>query len=126
MKKILIIDDDKVNQDILFKAFSQKDYEVISVYDSLSSIEKIIEHKPDLIILDILMPGLNGFEILQMMKEESIIPDTPVIVLTALRENGNFKKALGLGAEDYLLKTDYNPSELVKKVSERLKKTRAS
>jgi len=121
MKKILIIDDDKVNQDILFKAFSQKDYEVISVYDSRNSIEKIIEHKPDLIILDILMPGFNGFEILQMMKEKSIIPNTPVIVLTALKENGNFEKALGLGAEDYLLKTDYNPSELVKKVNERLK-----
>ena len=121
MKKILIIDDDKVNQDILFKAFSQKDYEVISVYNSLGSIEKIIEHKPDLIILDILMPGLNGFEILQMMKEESIIPGIPVIVLTALRENSNFKKALWLGAEDCLLKTDYNPSELVKKIDERLK-----
>jgi len=121
MKKILIIDDDKVNQDILFKAFSQKDYEVISVYNSLGSIEKIIEHKPDLIILDILMPGLNGFEILQMMKEESIIPGIPVIVLTALRENSNFKKALWLGAEDCLLKTDYNPSELVKKINERLK-----
>ena len=121
MKKILIIDDDKVNQDILFKAFSQKDYEVISVYNSLGSIEKIIEHKPDLIILDILMPGLNGFEILQMMKEESIIPNTPVIILTALKEDGSFKKALGLGAEDCLLKTDYNPSELVKKINERLK-----
>jgi len=121
MKKILIIDDDKVNQDILFKAFSQKDYEVISVYNSLISIEKIIEHKPDLIILDILMPGLNGFEILQMMKEESIIPNTPVIILTALKEDGSFKKALGLGAEDCLLKTDYNPSELVKKIDERLK-----
>ena len=121
MKKILIIDDDKVNQDILFKAFSQKDYEVISVYNSLGSIEKIIEHKPDLIILDILMPGLNGFEILQMMKEESIIPNTPVIILTALKEDGSFKKALGLGAEDCLLKTDYNPSELVKKIDERLK-----
>ena len=121
MKKILIIDDDKVNQDILFKAFSQKDYEVISVYNSLISIEKIIEHKPDLIILDILMPGLNGFEILQMMKEESIIPNTPVIILTALKEDGGFKKALGLGAEDCLLKTDYNPSELVKKIDERLK-----
>ena len=121
MKKILIIDDDKVNQDILFKAFSQKDYEFISVYNSLGSIEKIIEHKPDLIILDILMPGLNGFEILQMMKEESIIPNTPVIILTALKEDGSFKKALGLGAEDCLLKTDYNPSELVKKIDERLK-----
>ena len=121
MKKILIIDDDKVNQDILFKAFSQKDYEVISVYNSLGSIEKIIEHKPDLIILDILMPGLNGFEILQMMKEKSIISGTPVIVLTALKEDGNLKKALGLGAEDCLLKTDYNPSELVKKIDERLK-----
>ena len=121
MKRILIIDDDKVNQDILFKAFSQKDYEVICVYNSLSSIEKVIEHKPDLIILDILMPGLNGFEILQMMKEESIIPNIPVIVLTALREEDNFKKALELGAEDCLLKTDYNPSELVKKINERLK-----
>lgn len=121
MKKILIIDDDKVNQDILFKAFSQKDYEVILVYDSRNSIEKIIKYKPDLIILDILMPGLNGFEILQMMKKESIIPSTPVIVLTALREEDNFKKALALGAEDCLLKTDYNPSELVKKINERLK-----
>jgi len=121
MKKILIIDDNKVNQDILFKAFSQNDYEVISVYDSVDSIENIIKYKPDLIILDILMPKLDGFEVLQIMKKKLIIPKIPVIVLTALKEDGSFKKALELGAEDCLLKTDYNPSELVKKITKRLR-----
>lgn len=121
MKKILIIDDDRTNQDILSKAFSQKNYQVASVYDSLASLEKVIEYKPDLIILDILMPGINGFQVLEMMRKKSVIPKTPVIVLTALGEEINFKKALALGAEDCLLKTDYNPSELVEKITQRLK-----
>ncbi|MBU4351339.1 response regulator [Candidatus Parcubacteria bacterium] len=121
MKKILIIDDDKTNQDILSKAFSQKDYQVVSVYNSLLSFEKIAEHKPDLIILDILMPGIDGFQVLETMKEKSIIPKIPIIILTALSEESNFKKSLALGAEDCLLKTDYNPCELVEKVTQRLK-----
>ncbi len=121
MKKILIIDDDKINQDILSKAFRQKNYQVFSVYNSLISFEKITEHKPDLIILDILMPGMNGFQILEKMKKKSIIPKTPIIVLTALSEESNFKKSLALGADNCLLKTDYDPSQLVEIVTQRLK-----
>ncbi len=117
MKKIIIIDDDKINQEILSTAFNQKGYNVLSVFDSQQCIKEIGKYKPDLILLDLLMPGLNGFEVLQIMKRESIIPKIPVIVLTALKEEVNIKKSLELGARDYWLKTDYNPSQLVEKIN---------
>jgi CheY-like chemotaxis protein len=117
MRKIIIIDDDKINQDILSTAFNQKGYNVLSVFDSRQCIEEIGKYKPDLILLDLLMPGLNGFEVLQIMKRELIIPRIPVIVLTALKEEVNIKKSLELGAIDYWLKTDYNPSQLVEKIN---------
>lgn len=117
MKKVVIIDDDRINQEILLKAFTQKGYEVVSILDSQKCVKEVIKLKPDLILLDLLMPGLNGFEVLQIMKKKSIIPKIPVIILTALREEVNIKRALALGAEDYWLKTDYNPSELVRKIN---------
>ena len=117
MKKVVIIDDDRINQEILFKAFTQKGYEVVSILNSQECIKEVLKLKPDLILLDLLMPGLNGFEVLQIMKEKFIIPRIPVIILTALREEVNIKKALDLGAQDYWLKTDYNPSELVEKIN---------
>ena len=117
MKKVVIIDDDRINQEILLKAFTQKGYEVVSILDSQRGIKEVIKLKPDLILLDLLMPGLNGFEVLEIMKRKSIIPKIPVIILTALREEVNIKRALNLGAQDYWLKTDYNPSELVEKIN---------
>ena len=117
MNKVVIIDDDRINQEILFKAFTQKGYEVVCILDSQECIKEVLRLKPDLILLDLLMPGLNGFEVLQIMKEKSIIPKIPVIILTALREEVNIKKTLSLGAQDYWLKTDYNPSELVEKLN---------
>lgn len=117
MKKIIIIDDDKINQEILAKAFSLKGYNVLSVLDSRQGIKEINRYKPDLILLDLLMPGLNGFEMLQLMKKEAIIPKIPVVVLTALKEDVNIQKSLDLGATGYWLKTDYNPSQLVEKIN---------
>jgi two-component system sensor histidine kinase/response regulator len=125
MKKVVIIDDDRINQEILFKAFTQKGYEVVSILDSRQCIKEVVKLKPDLILLDLLMPGLNGFEVLQIMKEKSIIPQIPVIILTALREEVNIKKALNLSAQDYWLKTDYNPSELVEKINKIIDQTAA-
>jgi len=117
MNKVVIIDDDRINQEILLKAFTQKGYDVVCILDSQECIKEVLRLKPDLILLDLLMPGLNGFEVLQLMKKKSIIPKIPVIILTALREEVNIKKALDLGAQDYWLKTDYNPSELVEKLN---------
>lgn len=125
MKKVVIIDDDRINQEILFKAFTQKGYEVVSILDSQECIKEVIKLKPDLILLDLLMPGLNGFEVLQIMKEKFIIPKIPVVILTALREEVNIKKALNLGAQDYWLKTDYNPSELAEKINKIIDQTAA-
>ncbi|MBI4359164.1 MAG: response regulator, partial [Candidatus Nealsonbacteria bacterium] len=105
MPKILIIDDDKINQDILAQALKQNGYEVVSVFQAAECLDKIAEHRPDLILLDVLMPGLSGFDVLNLLKEKSIIPATPVIVLTALSEEANIRKVLELGAEDYWLKT---------------------
>ena len=67
------------------------------------------------------MPGMDGFQVLEIMNRKSIIPKTPTIVLTALNEESNLKKSLALGAKDCLLKTDYNPSQLVEIIAQKLK-----
>ena len=120
IKKILIIDDDRINQKILSQSLKNKGYDVLSLFDPRQCFEQIVGYKPDLILLDILMPGLNGFDLLKMMKEKSIIPGIPVIVLTALSQEANVDQVLELGAEEYWLKTDYDTSQLAEKISKKL------
>lgn len=97
---------------------SSEGFEVISAHDGKEAIEKIKDKKPDLIVLDILMPKMDGKEVLKKIKSQKELKTIPVIVLTNVGEQDSVKEVLNLGANDYLIKSNFTPDEVVEKVKE--------
>lgn len=104
MKKILLIEDDLTFSSILTIGLKSKGYAVENAYDGIDGIKKAEEFKPDMIILDINMPKLSGFDVTKKLKESAQFQKTPFIVLTALSQNSNMQRGYSLGIEDYLIK----------------------
>jgi DNA-binding response OmpR family regulator len=117
-KKIIIIEDDP-DVSRLTEFILRDDYDVISCEDGREGIEKVKEEKPDLILLDIYMAGLSGFEVCRALKEE---PDTaliPIIILTAGAQKHEVSKGYASGADDYIIKP-FEPEELIKRMEKLL------
>lgn len=114
--KILIVEDDISLFNIYSTELRIKGYDVINVADGLSAKSKIIEYKPDLVMLDIMLPGMNGLNILQEVKEDPETANVPVVMLTNYGSEDNVKKALEAGAADYIMKYKILPAELHEKV----------
>ena len=109
--RLMVVDDTEANIDILLETLAD-DYKLVVATDGESAIEDIKKSPPDLILLDIMMPGMDGYEVCQKLKEMEITRNIPVIFLTALKKEGDEARGLGLGAVDYITKP-FNP-ELVK------------
>ncbi len=120
MKKILIIDDDANVRDLVGGVLEKEGFEVILVKDSKECFDAITRNKPDLILLDLIMPGLDGFMVLEELKKRQIAVGIPVVVLTALSGDFNAQKALDLGASDYWVKSDYDLDQIVDKIKAKL------
>ncbi|OGE78225.1 MAG: hypothetical protein A2751_03655 [Candidatus Doudnabacteria bacterium RIFCSPHIGHO2_01_FULL_46_14] len=117
-KKILLIEDDQDLAELYDEVLSAK-YEVEIAHNGKEGLE-LATKKPDLILLDILLPSMNGFELLKAFKKDPQIKNIPVIVLTNLGSkhvDDDKKLALLLGAEDYLVKTYHQPQEILEKIS---------
>ncbi|MCH7951319.1 response regulator [Patescibacteria group bacterium] len=120
MKKILIIEDDQALALAYEKKFSQAAFAVERAEDGHAGLSKATQFEPDIIILDIMLPGgMNGFDILRQLKLSNTTKNIPVIVMTNLAEQG--QSALELGAEEYLLKVNISLKDLVKKVKKIVK-----
>ena len=102
MKKILIIEDEHDMVTGLKFNLEARDYSVIAAYDGETGYRKALEEKPDLVILDLMLPKLNGYEVCKMLKKE--IPDLPIIMLTAKSQEAEIVTGLELGADDYITK----------------------
>ncbi|MHC1683550.1 MAG: diguanylate cyclase [Clostridiaceae bacterium] len=113
--KILIIDDSKLNVRLLADILEGEGYTVYYAYDGLSGVEKAHEVKPDVILSDIIMPGIDGFEVCRLIKCSYEIEDIPIIMITAKTGSMDIKKALGLGAFDYI-KKPFDEVEVVARV----------
>ncbi len=123
MEKILIIEDDKFLRDLLIKKLNDVGYIVVYAVDGEEGLKKSREEKPDLILLDLILPGLNGFEVLKQIKADpSEIKNIPVIILSNLGQSDDIEKGKGLGAEDFLIKAHYTLSEIIEKVQQTLAK----
>jgi sigma-B regulation protein RsbU (phosphoserine phosphatase) len=109
--RVMVVDDTEANIDILLETLAD-DYKVVVATDGESALEDIEKSPPDLILLDIMMPGMDGYEVCQKLKNIEITRNIPVLFLTALKEEGDEARGLGLGAVDYITKP-FNP-ELVK------------
>jgi two-component system alkaline phosphatase synthesis response regulator PhoP len=117
-KKILIIEDDKILLELLEKKLKDVGFEVVLAIDGEEGLEKIRSEKPDLVLLDILMPKKNGVEVLEEMnKTEDInLTKVPVIIISNSGQPVEIDKVLELGVKDYLVKAEFNPREVIEKV----------
>lgn len=113
--KILIVDDEPINVLIAQKILQKKDYDVITAASGAEALEKIKETPPDLILLDIMMPEMNGFEVCNQLQKNQKTKDIPVIFLTAVAEKESIVKGFEVGGVDYLTKP-FNNLELLARV----------
>ncbi len=117
MKKILIAEDEEVLLNVLKDRFEAEGWEVTTAKDGEEAIESIKKSQPDLVLLDLLMPKKDGFEVLKEVKSNPEYKNLPIIiVLSNLGSDEDIKKALALGANDYFVKTQHPMSEIVEKV----------
>jgi len=117
----LIIEDDKFLRELIVRKLNKEDFEVSEAVDGEEGIKKIIEEKPDLILLDLILPGIDGFEVLARMKKESSLSSIPVIILSNLGQKDDVEKGLKMGAIDYLIKAHFTPGEIIEKIKVALK-----
>jgi len=110
--KVLIIEDDRFLLKLYADKLQREGFEVLSSLTGEEGLNKISAEKPDLIILDLILPGKNGFEVLSELKLNPGTKDIPVIILTNLGQEADVKKGLELGADTYLVKTDFSLSQL--------------
>ncbi len=123
MKKILLIEDESALQKAFGELLKQEGYETFSALDGESGLRLAKAKKPDLILLDLVLPKLHGFEVLKGLKADPETKDIPVIVLTNLEEAKEVEKAIELGATTYLVKAQYTLEEVVEKVKKALNDT---
>jgi len=122
MAKILIIEDDPLMLRLYHKAFTMQGYAVDAAGSGVEGIEKAKGEQPTLILLDIMMPKMDGFEVLSNLKTDPITQKIPVIVLTNLAGQQDAERALALGAVKYIIKSEQDPNSVVKLVKEILEK----
>ncbi len=120
-KKILIIEDDRSLQSALVEIIQQEGFETESAFDGEEGLAKIRSFGPDLVLLDIILPKKDGFDLLSEIKKDEALKNIPVLVLTNLEEVNNIQKALDLGANSYLVKSDFSLKDIVEKVRAILK-----
>ncbi len=116
MKTILLIEDDPLLIDIYTTKLKKAGFGVEVSTGGEEALSKIKEEQPDLILLDIVLPRLNGWEILSKIKSEKTSKDLKVVILSNLGQKSEVEKGLGLGAIKYLIKAHYTPSEVVKEI----------
>lgn len=121
MKTILIIEDESALQKTLEDALSQEGYEAVSALDGEAGVRLAKYKMPDLILLDLVLTKMTGFEVLERLKAEKGTQKIPVIVLTNLENLQDIQRATELGASTYLVKSNYELAEIVEKVKTALK-----
>lgn len=120
-KKILLIEDEKVLAEMYQEKLTEAGFEVIWTMEAKDGLELARKEKPDLVLLDILLLRENGVFFLNQLRKDPQISSIPVVVFSNYDDPETKKKSAKLGAEEYLIKTDYTPHEIVEKIKEYLK-----
>ena len=120
-KKILIIEDDKFLRELITQKLLKEGFEVLEAVDGEEGIKEIKEGKPNLVLLDLILPGIDGFEVLSRAKKDPSLASIPVIILSNLGQKDDVERGLKLGAIDYLIKAHFTPGEIIEKVRNILK-----
>ena len=125
MAKILVVEDEEILLTALTEELLQEGFEVVGAKDGMEGVEKAASEKPDLILLDLVMPRLDGIGALKQMKENETTKEIPVVILTNLSDYDKVSDALALGAMDYLVKANYRLEELINKIKTVLERNAA-
>ncbi len=119
-KKVLIVEDDALLSKVLSETFLKENFEVAVVDNGLKVEDALQKFFPDIILLDLIIPGIDGFAVLKNLKADSKTKDIPVVVISNLGEVGDIKSTKALGAEEYFIKANTEMSKIVKYVQKRL------
>lgn len=119
-KKILIVEDDKFLRELISQKLLREEYEIVEAVDGEEGVKIAESEKPDLILLDLILPGIDGFEVLAKIKDIPSIENTPVIILSNLGQREDIERGLKIGAVDYLIKAHHTPPEIIEKVKKAL------
>ena|SRR3989338_11144083 len=114
--KILVVEDDKFLRELMCRKLREEQYEVVEAIDGEEGVVKTQETSPELILLDLILPGIDGFEVLAKIKEDPKLAQIPVIILSNLGQRDDIEKGLRLGAIDFLVKAHFTPAEIIDKV----------
>ena len=121
-KKVLIVEDDAFISSIYKTKLEREGFEALTAENGVEAMKLLEAIVPDMMLLDIIMPYMDGMEVLKSIKKDDRWKKIPVILLTNLSEKEKIDEALGIGADDYLLKSHFTPSEVLEKVNSLLKK----
>lgn len=116
VKKVLLVEDEKLIRDLLEKKLKMEGYEVFTAKNGVEALEKMKEVKLDLILLDILMPQKNGFEVMEEMQKNEELKEIPIIIISNSGQQDELGRAKDLGVKDWLIKTEFDPYEVLEKV----------
>lgn len=115
-QKIMIVEDDFFVMDIYRTKLLQENFQVIGAANGVEALEKLSKERPDLILLDIVMPYMDGIEVLKKIRANKEYENLPIVLLTNLSQKDEIGKGMDLGATDYLIKSHFTPSEVLEKI----------
>ena len=119
---VLIIEDDSYISDMYRIKLESENFEVVTAKDGIVGIRIIEKQKPDIVLLDIVMPKIDGFSVLKTIKKNPELKEIPIVLLTNLSQKENVERGFELGADSYIIKAHFTPSEVVKKIKDILEK----
>jgi len=123
LKKVLLAEDDQFISRAYKDGLERAGFEIVTALDGLIAVEKAKTEKPDIVLLDLMMPEKNGFEVLEEIKKEESSKNIPVIILSNLGQDSDIKKGKELGAIDYLIKSNVPMKDVIEKVKFYLEQT---
>lgn len=115
-KTILVVEDDKFLRELMSQKLTKEGYKTIEAVDGEEGLKKIKDERPGLVLLDLILPGIDGFEVLSKMREDPSLGEIPVIILSNLGQREDVERGLKLGAADYLIKAHFTPGEIIEKI----------
>lgn len=120
-KKILIVEDDSLLAKVMSTTFLAENFEVVTVENGLEVLDAVKKFLPDIIMLDLIIPGIDGFAVLKQLKEDGVTKDIPVAIMSNLGSVGDVKSTKALGADEYFIKANTEIEKIVKYVKAKLK-----
>lgn len=116
--KILVVEDDNFLRDLLARKLGQENCQFIAAIDGENALKLMNENKPSIVLLDLILPGIDGFEVLTQIKQNEQIKDVPVVILSNLGQDSDIQRAKELGADDFLIKANFSIDEVISKIKE--------